>query len=515
MSGFRDLLSADHSNPQRSRQWRKLLLPFAGAALLAIPLPALSSEWRQVSEQDALLVLYAPGLPRTPTDTRQKIEGWQIYESSYWNAVGGSWPKAELYLQRYKRFAPSNLVYVRRNTLEENLHSWFKNESVVVGSVGKATNIVGDLEFLNFTREGNVPCIFFLQFADTFADERGYTIGTFEVSQGNIVISGWYCTTPGTDQTDTVFNAFLNGIGLKQFAVPPEPDSPQGSTEDPKIKDSAMGSAFKVYEDLNDDVLSKVFVVGDDNKWGWARRTGYEEALKSAVDECNASGGEKCQLFAVGNAIVRDMDEKAKNQLVSAYRASRSGDSIFSRDIIPGESVEKYKQIEDYDSYKVLFSSADGVYGWSSQSTYEAAVRDAKTTCEQRSGQRKCAQYAVGDNIIWDLSENHRQEIVGKYVPQVSDPEILKLKLGARRGFMRYLSEKVGWGFKAFAAAERGAWAWRQQSSIQATIDDALLSCRAYARGSPCRLFALGDVIVWKMSPEELEKVKRTYAGAN
>jgi hypothetical protein len=49
------------------------------------------------------------------------------------------------------------------------------------------SNRIGDGEYLRFTRDGTRECVYLRPYADTFADQRGYT-RSFKPSAGNIVL---------------------------------------------------------------------------------------------------------------------------------------------------------------------------------------------------------------------------------------------------------------------------------------------------------------------------------------
>jgi hypothetical protein len=56
---------------------------------------------------------------------------------------------------------------------------------VSFGPIAKMSNRIGKAEYQRFTRDGTRECMYIRQFADTFADERGYT-RSFKPTAGNI-----------------------------------------------------------------------------------------------------------------------------------------------------------------------------------------------------------------------------------------------------------------------------------------------------------------------------------------
>ena len=65
--------------------------------------------------------------------------------------------------------------------------------------------------------------------------------------------------------------------------------------------------------------------------------------------------------------------------------------------------------------------------------------------------------------------------------------------------------------FKVFALANDGAWTWRMRPTLDAAIEETMTECAMYTNLSGCRLFAVGNTIVWDMPEEEQKMVLAKY----
>ena len=81
------------------------------------------------------------------------------------------------------------------------------------------TNRIGNVEYLHFTLNRGRECIFFRQYADTFADSRDLT-RNFQETAGNIVVSGWNCNPSGIALTHDSIRTFVQGLGIREYALP-------------------------------------------------------------------------------------------------------------------------------------------------------------------------------------------------------------------------------------------------------------------------------------------------------
>ena len=186
-----------------------------------------------------------------------------------------------------------------------------------------------------------------------------------------------------------------------------------------------------------------------------------------------------------------------------------------------GETVtEAYrdylKRNEGRVRYKVFVLSEDGVTAhWLVRREIKTAIDDAMRRCVRASRGRECRIFALGKRVLWGLQEREIQEAVAEYERERSTPSVVAerqaLTVGALEGYEDYREKVNDFGFWVFAVAENGAWAYRHRTFLNAAIDDALISCQSYSKGSPCKLFAIGDVVVWGMAESEVERVKKGF----
>jgi hypothetical protein len=195
-------------------------------------LSADEAQWESVSADEANLVLYAPGLDEPQVSFKRKTRGLQDIEWGHWRPAVGASPEAHIVLFRFTGAAPSGMTWVGEPPLEERVRNWFRSGSVEIGVSGKYENVLGKGEYLRFTREGAIECVFMRQYGDTFSDQRNY-LPDGNAPLGNIMILGYYCVATFTELLQATLERFVAGIGLKSLAVPANPQSQtaEGSTE--------------------------------------------------------------------------------------------------------------------------------------------------------------------------------------------------------------------------------------------------------------------------------------------
>lgn len=70
--------------------------------------------------------------------------------------------------------------------------------------------------------------------------------------------------------------------------------------------------------------------------------------------------------------------------------------------------------------------------------------------------------------------------------------------------------------FKVFYHADDGAWAWRSRSTLNAALKEASSSCEGHVSSAfGCRLFAVGNTVVWGKSEGHIAKVLAAYRQKN
>jgi hypothetical protein len=136
--------------------------------------------------------------------------------------------------------------------------------------------------------------------------------------------------------------------------------------------------------------------------------------------ECNrytALAG--CRLFAVGNTIVWDMPEGEQKRVFAKYESEKTELNIANAPLSSGPIYvfnNDYKREDDCGRYKVFVMSENGAWNFTTRPTFEEAESDAITHCDFHAGRRGQRHLlAVGDIVVWDMSEEARAEVIKDY----------------------------------------------------------------------------------------------------
>jgi hypothetical protein len=116
---------------------------------------------------EASLLLYAPGLDDPRVNFKRKHKDLKVYELGHWRPAVGTSPEAWMILFRFKPFVPSSRTFVREPPLKERIGQWFGSDielgsgnielgagNIELGAGGNYENVLGEVEYLRFTRDG-------------------------------------------------------------------------------------------------------------------------------------------------------------------------------------------------------------------------------------------------------------------------------------------------------------------------------------------------------------------------
>jgi hypothetical protein len=113
------------------------------------------------------------------------------------------------------------------------------------------------------------------------------------------------------------------------------------------------------------------------------------------------------------------------------------------------------------------------------------------------------------------MSVAEQKKVIAEYKSSktpISIEGTAPLGSSALGGFGGYQSAYDLEQFKVFVYADDGAWAYRMESTYEDALRFAMDACDGHARRRGlCRLFAVGDIIVWEMSDEERDSVVEKY----
>ena len=421
-----------------------------------------SEEWHPIPAEEASLVLYAPGLGSPRVNFKQRTEGLNIYELGHWRPATGTAAEAEIILFRFTPVAPSGMTFVREPLLEARVRRWFRSETIEMGAAGKYRNVLGGLEYARFTRDGATQCVFMRQFGDTYSDQRGYfSDGT--TGHGDTMIRGYYCVAPFHELSQKALEGFLAGIGLKGIGVPAEPRdltlaaapivaaaaarSQRQSTSTGafpySVKFTSMVYTASNGQELADD-LSEVSVehgrVYIYVRWrgltldehfarlriidGGGRQVETAEYQFTPTEtqwnnwwpynidpDVDKPGRWRFEVDLDGETLV----EKMLLVTASDYGPARSGVTRESRDA----AFASYQMFDEAFKYKIFVQSEAGAWAWRVRETVYAAQDQASRACLKRSREvglpGVCRIFAAGDDIVWNLPDKDRLDIIRAY----------------------------------------------------------------------------------------------------
>ena len=136
------------------------------------------------------------------------------------------------------------------------------------------------------------------------------------------------------------------------------------------------------------------------------------------------------------------------------------------------------------------------------------------TSCAGYTNLAACRLFAIGNTIVWDMSAQEQKDAIAKYGQEKPQRETVDAPLTSVgvAAFDRYLNIDDCERFKVFMLAENGALAKLDRATYDEAFQDTLLLCelRARRRGL-CRLFAVGNTVVWEMSKDEIAEVIEEY----
>jgi hypothetical protein len=295
------------------------------------------------------------------------------------------------------------------------------------------------------------------QYGDTFSDQRDAT------SLGNIMIRGYYCVAPFHELSQRTLERFLYGIGLKGFGVLEKPvdltlaaapiaaaavangqrQSASSGAFPYAVKFTSM--VFKTSEghelaDEFDEVSldhGRVYVYVS---WRGLTKESHLAQLR-VFDGAGKQAGTSSYEFTPNSTrwytwlnyyIDSDVDQPGRwrfemdldgetlveRSLIvtpSAYGSARSGINETSRDA----AFRVYQVYDEAFKYKVFVRNGDGAWAWRVREAFYSAQGEALQACHKRSkadGQPgECRVYAAGDDVVWDMSEKERKDVIRAY----------------------------------------------------------------------------------------------------
>ena len=205
--------------------------------------------------------------------------------------------------------------------------------------------------------------------------------------------------------------------GLVQFPAV----SAASNFEHYKLNSPTLVSLFQKYLAYHEGPRTfKVFVMSMRDAASYRSRMTYESALGEALTSCaSLTGLSGCQVFAVGNTIVWDMSRDEQEIIIAEYKASKMTPSIVTKAPLHRRALagfQEYERATVGPLFKVFVLADDGSWSYRIRPTYEDALRDSMEGCEKYASRRGlCRTFAVGNTIVWDMSESERDAVIDAY----------------------------------------------------------------------------------------------------
>ena len=132
---------------------------------------------------------------------------------------------------------------------------------------------------------------------------------------------------------------------------------------------------------------------------------------------------------------------------------------------------------------KVFVASPSGAWWYRSRETYEIAEKIAIEGCEQAANQKysksgKCRALAVGNTIVWDMTESKREDVIAAYIARKGRsawtnplPEVLVFHLGRQLVGETLKTQNVGGVSVVFCGHRQPEVNTDDRTGIQAYFD--------------------------------------------
>jgi len=164
------------------------------------------------------LVANPPGLEYvSPMISNQEYDK-DIVERHRWTFSPGGWPAADLTFTRMKDVYRGSYSYIRASSLSELIDEHFPARTIRYGYKGITRNVLGELEYRQFSVDTVADCVFIEQGISRDSDQVDLHSGAAPL--GDMIVRGWYCARSSDPNQDALFREFIASIGIFGFAVP-------------------------------------------------------------------------------------------------------------------------------------------------------------------------------------------------------------------------------------------------------------------------------------------------------
>ena len=133
-----------------------------------------------VTADDYTLVANPPGLKHSSPTTSKQEGDKEFIERYQWTFRPGGWPAADLTFMRMKDVYRGNYSYIRSNSLPDHIDRHFSTRTIRYGHKGIARNVLGELEYRQFSVDTVADCVFIEQGISRFSDQIDLRSGACE-----------------------------------------------------------------------------------------------------------------------------------------------------------------------------------------------------------------------------------------------------------------------------------------------------------------------------------------------
>ena len=78
-------------------------------------------------------------------------------------------------------------------------------------------------------------------------------------------------------------------------------------------------------------------------------------------------------------------------------------------------ALDTYRAVDDSNQFKLFAVGTQGAYAWWNGQSYEELYKWVMNSCGGLSNQGRCKLYAVGNTIVWEMSEAERDQVIAGY----------------------------------------------------------------------------------------------------
>lgn len=245
-------------------------------------------------------------------------------------------------------------------------------------------------------------------------------------------------------------------------------------------KDYLDNRSYKDFKALAVDYQSGRFAVSQ------AQAT-PKKAIERAIKACSGDG--LCEVYAIGDTIVRDKTNDERNAIASTY----------ARRVVERISGDQFQQYLAKNDFKAFVADVSRGY-WSYQTdrpSLSVAIMVSVARCRMQNP--SCELYAVGNHVVFGQPDVEKKTTMATYVR-----EVLLKKL-------EFFKQPQYTNFKAIAGNPDSmlfSMSYGRESAAEA-MREAMRACTE--RYKSCQVFAVGDIIVFGLPQEQVDAIVDEY----